>query len=399
MSSRLDLIRKLHELDAKFAFSVERELYEFSRSEILVHHLNYPQDSSFQKKNIDFNRIQRIITNILVDGTRFLKVLLSKRESQLLMEHPRRFSGEVVKFEHEAKAITWIYSNLLAIKSKPDDNTVSIDIVLVAIKIIALFAMMFVTVHDKELVKLGKRFNLKYNKAYMLIGAFVFRAVLWKMRFREVRVYVSYAKPNICLIKAAKSLNISTTEYQHGIVDTLHPYYSFGYPASKVVYCCDRFISYEKKSITNKRLIHDVSRYEYVEPEHSPKEKATKKKFLIVGQSNVELNMIFLSVAKSLNLNLVFRPHPNDTNDYSEFKYFISQVQDSTSDIERSEVVIGINSTMLVQALNLGVKVISVDYPGHEYLLGYMDRIDLLRIYNCIDEERRKKIIACLCNY
>ena len=389
MVSRSSLLKELHELDARFEHSEERSLYEFIRAEILTGTLSYSAGESFGRKKIKWSDYFLLVTISFIQLFYFYLRHISKplKYDIFLLEHPRRYSNGIVRFpkDNNLKTCEFIFSNLINPHYKNIFHTVSLDFVLAGAKVLSIIFSFLVTIEDKRLEDLCSKKILKRNKLYLILLEKFYSVFLRFLNPHELRIYVAYSKPGIALVKAAKTNGLRCVEYQHGNLNKFHPYYSFGYKINDPIYRCDELVTYELNYLKESGHIYSRAKQTYEEPIIKlPEFRDTQSiDWLIIGQSNIGLNKLLIQAALMAEVSFRFRPHPNDVTEYSKFcPSNVSANLSPNDDLNSAQRVIGINSTMLIQALNMGKDIYIINYPGYEYLESYINDVTLINICN-----------------
>ena len=227
---------------------------------------------------------------------------------------------------------------------------------------------------------------------------FFMKAKQFKIRRYLLKVLLKIKKPDkiflvvnyeyAALIAAAKSLNILTIELQHGVITTDHLGYSFPHLNEPLSYFPDQlyvwndmwksmpFFPIDSNNIINTGFAHlNAQKEKYSHENKDPKQ------ILIISQGPIAEKLIaYLYKNRTFfsQYHLIFKLHPGEYDRWRSYHYLDKLKKLDHFDIidndkeplyrlfARSNLVIGVYSTALYEALDMGCKLYILDFPGHE---------------------------------
>lgn len=238
-----------------------------------------------------------------------------------------------------------------------------------------------------------KKIIYKYLKIFKIYYSF-YKKLFKKLNLKKIYLVVSYGLMSP-IIQAAKEIKVPVYEIQHGMISNNHIGYSFPFCKKNSLYYFPDYIliwdSFWKNKdyfpITEERLIVTDKTFISQESKKNPPNKKNKS-ILIVSQGSIgpELakimynNLLFLS-----KFNIIYKLHPGEYNRYKNYN-FMSEIQKQDnikiiSDNEKplykllaeSEIVVGVNSTVLYEALFFNCKVFILNLEGWRALIDFIE--------------------------
>lgn len=226
------------------------------------------------------------------------------------------------------------------------------------------------------------RRSIRRNRAWV----FVWTWILLRVRPKTVFVPVSYG--NYQLIRSAHKLKCKVAEIQHGMISPLH----HGYRGLKSndKSSPDFFLSFgaiwssiaETVLPTQTKVINLGTTFGCLESIPA----AEKNTLLVISQGAVEEALIETSIQIKKNnpgLNVEFRVHPGQDRSRIETRLCNSGITISPSresicmNLRRAGWVLGVYSTALLQAADMGIPCFVLDLPGSEHLRPWVKHASL----------------------
>ena len=203
---------------------------------------------------------------------------------------------------------------------------------------------------------------------------------------QKIYIICSYGKE--ALIAAARDLNIEVFELQHGVMTKYHVEYNF--PDVKIPYFPDKLLlwgEYWKNNVNlPKNVKIELYGYPYLKKQYEKYQNIEKNLnqviFISQGTIGKKLSEKAIEFAKeNPDLKVVYRLHPGEFLRWKkEYKDLYENRNLENLEISgnneknlyeylfESEYLIGVSSTVLFEALNLGLKVGAVNLFGAEYV-------------------------------
>lgn len=207
--------------------------------------------------------------------------------------------------------------------------------------------------------------------------------LLDKHKPKKLVSVVSYSINNLIVNSIANRKGIQTIELQHGTVGNLH--IAYNYPMGVKTQCFPRyFYSWGAFWTQNARLPINKSNiieigFPYIE-QYQQKYDANKKQkqIIVLSQMREDLALFAKNLAKLLpKYKIIFKAHPAEYKVASSRYSFLNETGNiqvvDYDDINlyeyfsKSEFVVGIYSTALIEALAFNASIIIVKYSGWEY--------------------------------
>lgn len=232
-----------------------------------------------------------------------------------------------------------------------------------------------------------------------LISIYFFKILLRKVKPHLIIEVVGYSRLSQYLNLAANQLNIETLELQHSDVGENHISYNFNdaqknkvesYPNYLAVWG-DYFKDNIKFPIEQDNIIvvgfpYFWEKMEKAKTNSELQSKSVNKKLVLVisqpGNGKKLLEFCEQITSSSENLLIYFKPHPNEIDEFENYQKMVSDNDDIVlvtdgnielySMIKSSDVILGIHSTVLLEAAVINKKVLILKLPGWEH---YQDLI------------------------
>lgn len=189
---------------------------------------------------------------------------------------------------------------------------------------------------------------------------------------------VDHYSKNVPLVSACKILNIKVVEFQHGIVSKYHLGYSVE-PSLEEWSCYpDVFLSWGEQWLNGVKLPRSVV-ISYIKPDYLNyvKEVEKKNQLLVVSQSVIG-KKIAEYLLKHIHLKLfnsvLFKLHPSEVDLLSYYEHIFrdTSIEVCTGDIypllNESKHVLGVFSTVMLEAVDFSCEIFYIDLPGSEYI-------------------------------
>lgn len=203
---------------------------------------------------------------------------------------------------------------------------------------------------------------------------------------QKIYIICSYGKE--ALIAAAQDLNIEVIELQHGVITKYHIGYNF--PDVKIPYFPDKLLlwgEYWKANVDlPKNVKIELYGYPYLKRQHEKYKNIEKNlnQVIFISQGTIGKKLSEKAiefVKENPQLKVVYRLHPGEFLRWKkEYKDLYEsrnlenlEISDNNEKnlyeyLFESEYLIGVNSTVIYEALNLGLKVGVVNLFGVEYV-------------------------------
>lgn len=289
------------------------------------------------------------------------------------------------------------------------------------IQILGRLGASFLTNHEKK--SLRKKAKVLHNifkkefdldiQFYSLLSAKYSR---WKVSYRIVCKLTSKIKPKviICVVSysfmnqlftfIARELNIRVIELQHGTIGAGH--IAYNYPKNKNIndikcfptdlFCWSKiWVKSASIPLDDKRIkytgfpyaeekIHNVTNSNYIR----------QKEIVVISQYRVDIENITLRLSSELkDYKIFYKAHPSEYHTINDLVYkfkgcqnifIIKDDKELYNIINTSKYIIGVNSTLLLEAKAINPNVLILKFPGWEYYKNY-DELNLL-FFQDVDE-------------
>lgn len=339
----------------------------------------------------------------LIDSDFFLNIRKTKF-NRLVIVHPRIHSCE---YDYYCKySDNYIDDNTLVLVynkklKKSYQNTISFGF----LKFIVFILSVFTSLKSlREINLLNKyvysEYNIKNKVRFLMLELLrisrsysfeiLYQYLLIFFKVKEVYGVVAYGDDVYPCLIASKKLKIKFTEIQHGVIDFDHIGYSYCSSQIKQGYF-PKILHLWSQYWMNKIRIKNHVQFETTKPRYciKPLVKKNKNRVLIIGQAHVRDRLTTL--AKNLkdnhsNLEIIYRPHPSEI-----MKPITDFVQIDLDDLElslsKSTFVIGVDSTVLIEAVIFNLNVIqfvvnnSYDFSGYESINTFYNEKDIINYF------------------
>ena len=223
---------------------------------------------------------------------------------------------------------------------------------------------------------------------FVAVKYFLFR-MLQKIKPKAVLIRCGYGRFPMALSEACRELNITSIEFQHGIITAYHPAYRRATP-TKNKDCVPEYLLTQGEIYTE--LVREgnlfeqnkviTTGYPYLQQILNEENKRTipkqsyssyAKNILFTSQwiLATEIQDFVLKVAKQLkdekqDIGILFKPHPYDKNDYSSMKKnthirLINKYEDAYKLFSSVDIHATVYSTSGLEAIAFGTPTIFVD--------------------------------------
>lgn len=294
--------------------------------------------------------------------------------------------------------------------AKRDADTKSIDLAYLLNGVKAKFKELKIKAQDLEKIEkigviLNKELNIDINflvlvkkeiKSFKLNYIF-FQSLLQTKKPKEIYLVNFCDKP--ALISAAKKLKIRVTDIQHGLISSDDIIYNYpGVKEGSLQYFPDRFYAWsaiwsklsklplsEENIIEygNKYLTNQKAKYQHV--------SKNPNQVIIVSQPGFT-NAIVTEVLKNIKtlsgFKMLYKLHPAEYDyafHYPEFDKlkqqqnftFVPREADLYELLAESPYVLGLGSTVLIEAKSFDCKVLLFNLPGVEWMAPFIDNVQV----------------------
>lgn len=360
------------------------------------------QDSSIRrniKKNLE------IIKNTIINNPFMYK----NKVNYLIYDHERKPKIEDENIDIYTKYILErINNDSLIIEDSFNGKHLSdklvnrkyTDAIKVISKIDSIFKRVILTKEEQILVnnienKINEVFSINVNISKIIKEKItqhisrcnIYKKLILKLEVKTLILVVSYCKQEIC--QAAKELGVKVIELQHGVISKYHMGYS--YPTNRGVhyfpdyllvygeYWIRDYIPIAKENIINYGFEHFNNRKKALD-----NVEKIKNEILFISQGTIgnKLSSEFFKVASKMKqYKFKYKLHPGEyctwRKDYTDlYKASLLEnvqiIDNSEIDLyyyfKKANIVVGVYSTAIYEAMGLECKVILVDLPGLEYM-------------------------------
>ena len=227
-------------------------------------------------------------------------------------------------------------------------------------------------------------FNFARKVENFLIQRQVFRRFFVASGCRQAYLVCAYGKEPI--IAAAQEQGVETIELQHGVINPIHPGYSFG--SSPIPYFPDQILFFGEKWFTdtipippNKASFPGFPRLNEIASKIKPNRSDNNILFISQPTTNSNLLACAIAVAQSCpDLSITFKFHPRESdetvsaarNSYSPIR-FLRDEESLYELFANSAIVVGVYSFALLEAAALGCGLLLIRAPGIESIAGFID--------------------------
>lgn len=226
----------------------------------------------------------------------------------------------------------------------------------------------------RESAMMFSRYNYLYKKIDVLLNL---------LAPRKIIILVSYQLINQIITKIAKGKGIPVIEFQHGVVGEYHIAYNYEIRKDELETFPDYFFSWGKYWTENSKLpipkknVIDVG-FQYLGRSTKNEIVREDKTILVLSQKRKDIAKMARDLAKNLPNHLIlFKAHPSEYHVAKEEYHFLSDMTNLriiNDDSERlynlfkkSNYVIGVSSTALIEAIVFCPNIIIAKYYGWEY--------------------------------
>tara|TARA_R110002049_G_scaffold69711_3_gene180528 strand:+ start:9290 stop:10534 length:1245 start_codon:yes stop_codon:yes gene_type:complete len=225
----------------------------------------------------------------------------------------------------------------------------------------------------------ASRYQKKFVTAIsdFLVEEAYFSKLLTNTNIETVYLVDHYSK-NVALISACKKLDVRVVEFQHGIISKYHLGYSVIKPELNWACYPDLFLAWGEHWVNNTELPKSVD-ISYISPAYlNEKIDVEKKNQLVIVSQSVIGKQIAGFVVDHIDVSafdtLIFKLHPSEVDllPYYQKVFENSPINVSVEDIypllNESKCVLGVFSTVMLEAVDFACDVFYIDLPGSEYI-------------------------------
>ncbi len=256
----------------------------------------------------------------------------------------------------------------------------------------------------------------KELKRYKIVAKGL-RRLLLKVKPKLIIEVVGYYRLCKHINIVASELGIPTFELQHGFISKNHIAYNYpkinfkinSFPSHLGIWS-DFFKSQIALPISDDCI--ETSGFRYFENQRNREvEDISEKKILFISQGNIgeKLSKVALELSRINDYEIVFKLHPSEVklaketykNLYNSERIIVDGniESDLYKHILESKVVIGVNSTALLEAAGLGKEVIVLKFKGWENFATLIEAPDLpISVSDTVAESldnKIKNIVSC----
>jgi hypothetical protein len=393
------------------------DCFRYQTYEELLAQLNLNGFRFFEKNNktskvntfISYLTILKKVFNNLISTTSFRSPIWIKKNSNIIFGHSRRLFEDDLYIDKYSDPFIDIFENkddFCVIENRINNthlqpaktkNLYFSEIFVYLSKLLTKAIFIKLTIQEKNFVKkleyeIYTNFNVKIellNKIEKFIPKYKSELFLYKIFFKlkkPKKIIFTNSTGYESILEAAKSLKIKTYELQHGSPSRGKLNYDYSSGIKKSTFP-DYFLSFGKEWTKdfilplNKVNIIEVG-FPYLNKKLSSEINIFNKEniFLIISQPFISDNLVLftLQLKKKLNKNIqfIYKPHPMELeiNNINYLKKLeqnnITVINNYNSDLydllKKSKWVLGVNSTVLYEAIAFKCKVFVLKEPGFE---------------------------------
>ncbi|MBR9916563.1 hypothetical protein GYB29_02465 [bacterium] len=400
--------------------------------------LNHKDDASIGSKTKAKDNFKSIF-QIVIESVKFL---FKKKQSVdfLILAHPRRkkindyyidiYTDPLVKYLDGSTLIMEPMHKLSHYNPTPSE-VLKLDIIDYWPRIISniFYKLLFIkelekfNCVDSFFMKKGIEFQSKslVKKEFIraLISIYFFKKLLRKVKPHLIIEVVGYSRLSQYLNLAASHYKIETLELQHSDVGENHISYNFNKEQKNMVESYPDYLAvwgkYFKKNINapieqeNILVVGFPYFWEKMEKAKSDlniKNKSVNKEIVTVisqpGSGKELLNFCIKLISICDNIKIYFKPHPNELSEIKSYQKVIANTDNivlvTDDDIElyslikTSDIILGIHSTVLLEAAVINKKVLILKIPGWEHYQ-YLIKDPKLDVYLIEQAEEFNEVI------
>jgi len=230
---------------------------------------------------------------------------------------------------------------------------------------------------------------IKKNYLRIIVGRFIYYRIFKIVQPEKcifVASYINYSDP----IYTANKLGIKTIEIQHGLVSNMHMGYHVPGNIRNDFYV-KTFWAWNNKWFDHFEnpfeTIRSVGNNYFDLKKSRIRSKEQPNRVLIISQTSLCKKICTMLLANENQFwrgkQIVYRPHPEESTSIPGLKHLyqklvskgitIEKENDLYEEISMSQFVVGVYSTVLIEAMSLGKKVIVLKFPGYENFESYTD--------------------------
>ncbi len=207
-------------------------------------------------------------------------------------------------------------------------------------------------------------------------------------RLNITTLYLTTSYDNAALVSAGRRQNCKIIEVQHGTFSRFHLGYSFPDTSHAPKYLPDIFLCWSSQWENRFRSINvfcnaQAHSFGYLAAQiNAYKGTITSPfKLVVISQGVVGerlANLILENIDKLTGLEINYKLHPGEYSRWRQYPSLVKLAQQNRVKIiencnlhallASAQVTIGVFSTALYEAFELGSKVVIADLPGHEYM-------------------------------
>jgi hypothetical protein len=219
-------------------------------------------------------------------------------------------------------------------------------------------------------------FFLKKSKDYLIEESSYYK-LLHLTNVNTLYLVDGYSK-NVPLVSACKKLGIKVIEYQHGIISKFHLGYSVKQPDLNWPCYPDDFLAWGPQWINGAVLPSSIN-VSYITPTYLNNRVMLPKlnQLMVVSQSVLGLKIaqfLLNNIDISRFESVIFKLHPGEADLFLFYSNFFEgfnvevSIQDCYELLNQSKYVIGVFSTVMLEALDYDCHVSYMNLPGSEYI-------------------------------
>ena len=213
-----------------------------------------------------------------------------------------------------------------------------------------------------------------------------YRKIFLRFNINKLYVVVSYGRASS--IDAARSLGIEVVELQHGIISPHHPGYGVSSKGLELTYFPDKFYAWSDfwKSVYDElclpvEVVNHGFPFLYDGIDKYLNMPKDPNKIVVISQGTIGKDLasfIFQNQFALKNYQIKYKLHPGEYAVWKEYSDLLKlnelknveviKACDLYALLSDSKYVIGVYSTAIYEAIELGVKPILVNLSGIEYM-------------------------------
>lgn len=321
-----------------------------------------------------------IYTHYMKEDLNAQKITYTDMERPFLAKHIRKKSSNK-RYLDFIILIGNILKFFIKVKTKPNEEE--------------LFIQLDQDIKDKLGIKFDSRKYLLAAVKRFKINYYLYSVLFKILKPKQINIVVAYAHGDI--VKAAKDLNITVNEIQHGNFGKFHLGYSFPNRKKTLDYFPENLFVWNQywKDMIELPIKQDnikIKPFQYLEKQkfNYLKNIKIKNSLIILSQGAItqQLSKLILENFNLFeNMKITYKLHPGEYGIWKKNSFLVELISRDNVEIAYdvnlyelfsfSEYQLGVFSTALYEGVEFGCKTILADLPGIEYMYRFIKDYNL----------------------